>query len=467
MKKIIATQTNEKKIFLSPDQLTMAKGLRESINGALKDAKAGEDYTVPKKLKTEIKRLDAGIQEGIWTAPGLDDRGQHTPCARELQKDLEKTEMDPGQVMVCFRDKGSLLDYKAVDRTVDRSDILKARISHFGLKDAATDELSFEDLDEEMFGQIVAYLQHGSVPKKGIYTHLYIAARTLFLDEFANELFDDIKRKGLGVETAKALFGLGETQEFTNTDLNNNSDWTDIPEELKALAIETLQKSPLGVKEFFEELTGKESILFHDIDLTQDDGVRIKTCCALLSVKGVKSVLSKISPTEVEDLKAELNLIFGEAGIRLIDEDNEINRNGVLVNLDIAQQIALIIYLVEKHPNASPELKEVIGLYNLRASRAVCTKLNDTGLKKDQRDGGKEVWWFWTGEKWVNGQGEEAYPEPDIISINHFSKEEKAISQTDRFCNRDILYDGWLGFTPDFHNGYGAMVVAGLSPSAL
>jgi len=437
-------------VSTSPLPVSTADELRNGVNLAFQNA-----------LKaTQLNNKDA--QEAIWTAPGLDNKGNTTPSAKELLKDTEKTVMGQDQVMVCFRnEQGALLGYKEVERGVlELSDVLKEKLSNRGMQDVSKDELSLKNLDEERFDQLVAYLQYGSVPKKGIYVDLYLTAHQYGMQVLATELLTDIETKGLDVETAKGLFGL---QEFTQADLNKikNETFNGIPDELKILAIKALEKSLFGVREFLEELTVSESKnLLYEVDLTQDEG-EIKTHCAVMTVDGVQNVLGNILGRAVVDLKAELNSIFQQAGVptRPIGINDNIDQNGVLVNLDLPQQIALITYLVKPYPH----LKERIGFYNLRASKAVSTELRKKGLSEDPNDSGKRISWFWPLQK----DQEKARPEASIVSGSDFSLEDNTISHSNHFCFRNIPYGEWNGLPLDFHGDDGAMVVAGLYPFAL
>jgi len=383
--------------------------------------------------------------------------------------------LDDSQILVVIGGEWVSADKQVLEQTDVWGAMLSSRMSSIKEGESGKIDLT-EIMDMVTFKQVYAYLtlKHSSTMENAYNLYMALDSRlekneSKIIRGFLQDRYEFIKAN-IDVEFAKSILNIQETETLGHAllEAKEKEELIGVPKALIPLAIETLRKLVFGVKEFFKELTGSDSnILLHEVELPQDTGDSIKTCCAVLSVKGVKSVLSKIKKTEVVDLKAELNSIFDMAGVRKIDKDDLIDQKGVLVNLDLAQQIALISHLVEHQPNTSPELKEAIGLYNLRASIQVYQKLKAVGLHNAQEGAAREVLWFWTGEKWVMGQGEEAYPGPHIISINHVSKEEKAINQTDCFCVRYIDNGYWDKFAQDDHIGNGCVVVAGPYPSAL
>jgi len=161
------------------------------------------------------------------------------------------------------------------------------------------------------------------------------------------------------------------------------------------------------------------------------------TLSVILTYKGVRSI------------GIDLNTVFKGCGGR--EEFNEKTdvRNGVLVNLDLYQQVALLKAIIEK----KPELADVLGLYNLRGSRKVYEVLSRAGVPSQLR-----IWWMWTGERYIKGQNDEgSYPEEDIVTLPNPSK-----LKGSRFADRVIGCDYWFGNYPVSHYDDGAVVLGAL-----
>ena len=106
----------------------------------------------------------------------------------------------------------------------------------------------------------------------------------------------------------------------------------------------------------------------------------------------------------------------------------------MIVNLDAYQQAALAKHLQAK---VRPELKNKVGFYNLRASRTVYEKLNAKDVHHT-----KDIWWFWTGDKFDASREESQYAAPEKMvspdNMVNFFKDKNSL-----LCCRPVNVYGW------------------------
>ena len=162
-----------------------------------------------------------------------------------------------------------------------------------------------------------------------------------------------------------------------------------------------------------------------------------KTLSVILTYEGVRS------------LRIDLNTVFkGCGGKEVFNEGTDV-KNGVLVNLDLYQQVALLKAIIEK----KPELAQVLGLYNLRGSIKVYEVLSKAGVPSQLR-----IWWMWTGERYIEGQNDEgSYPEAGIVTLENLFA-----LKGYRFVYSYINNVYWNHNLPDYLSVIGAAVFGAL-----
>jgi hypothetical protein len=225
-----------------------------------------------------------------------------------------------------------------------------------------------------------------------------------------------------------------------------------------------LNKKTIAVKE-----SDRGQIIRVTADMTPAELAEVQaTVSRLLSARTLQGILSQIGrvyEVPFSDGRSTFGVILTYEGVRSIGIDlntlfkccggrEEFNektdvRNGVLVNLDLYQQVALLKAIIE----IKQELADVLGLYNLRGSRKVYEALSRAGIL-----GQLGIWWMWTGERYIVGQNSEwAYPEEEIVTLLSLSA---LISN--RFGIRGLIIEGWYQGYPNLHNFNGAAVFGAL-----
>ncbi len=132
----------------------------------------------------------------------------------------------------------------------------------------------------------------------------------------------------------------------------------------------------------------------------------------------------------IEDLT---EVFVGVEGLR--QESGE--KNGFIVDVDLHQQKALLAAIV--NVGAIHELPlHSLGFYNLRGSRKLYDVLNAQGFY-----GRTNILWIWTGEKYVPNQAEDAYPEPEILTLDSIGE-----IRDGRFCLRYVGNGLWYDDAP-------------------
>ena len=168
------------------------------------------------------------------------------------------------------------------------------------------------------------------------------------------------------------------------------------------------------------------------------------TLACVVTLEGIKKVFGCNTD---EEITTTLNTIFqGCGGKETFNQATDVC-NGILVNLDFYQQVALLRAIAQKHP----ELADMFGLYNLRGARKVYEVLNTASLHRTHR-----IFWFWTGEKYVPSQTDDKYPAEGLLPASSIDK-----IKGNRFCVRDINYVHWDNDDPDYHGDDGAFVLGG------
>ena len=143
------------------------------------------------------------------------------------------------------------------------------------------------------------------------------------------------------------------------------------------------------------------------------------TLSVILTYKGIRS------------LGIDLNTVFkGCGGKEVFNEQTDV-KNGVLVNLNLYQQVALLKAIIGK----KPELAQVLGLYNLRGSRKVYEVLSKAGVPRQLN-----IWWMWTGERYIQELQELDYPEERIVTLSSLHA-----LKGNRFVGRFIDIGNWGG----------------------
>ena len=168
----------------------------------------------------------------------------------------------------------------------------------------------------------------------------------------------------------------------------------------------------------------------HDVPL----GANKNSVAVLLKLAEVKTFLGVENLTEVFARVEGLRQESGE-------------KNGFIADVDLDQQRALLAAIVSQEPG----LKDVFGFYNLRGSRKLYKVLSVQGFCN--RTG---IYWVWTGEKHVPNQAEEAYPQPEILTLNNIGE----ISNSHFVCRR-VDNDLWDDDHPAGHDDDGGVVLAG------
>jgi len=189
-----------------------------------------------------------------------------------------------------------------------------------------------------------------------------------------------------------------------------------------------------------------------EVRLKPDEKTELLTVAGVLTVEGTLEFLRNIDvgpedgQTDNQILIKKLNKILPDK--HQMEEGRCISRNKILVNFDFYQQIALAEYLN-------------VRLYNLKGSEAVYKVLKQAGLRKSVQQGGKRVHWFFTGEQYANTRNLNTYNSAGIVKANEIGFN-GVIQPGHRFCYRNIVNGYWLNLNPDYRNGGGAVVLAGL-----
>ena len=160
---------------------------------------------------------------------------------------------------------------------------------------------------------------------------------------------------------------------------------------------------------------------------------------------GRKTLSVILTDERIRCLGIDLNTVFKGCGGKEVFSREKDVKNGVLVNLDLYQQVALLKAIIEKEP----ELTQVLGLYNLRGSRKVYEALSRAGIL-----GQLGIWWMWTGERYIKGQDdEEAYPREGIIILANMPT-----LKGSRFADRGLGTGSWDKNFPSIRNKGGATI---------
>ncbi len=122
-------------------------------------------------------------------------------------------------------------------------------------------------------------------------------------------------------------------------------------------------------------------------------------------------------------------------------------KNGFIVDVDLYQQRALLAAIVAKEPR----LKDVFGFYNLQGSRKLYEVLSAQGFC-----GRTGIYWVWTGEKHVPDQAEDAYPEPEILTLDSIGE-----IRDGHFVCRCVDSGRWNGSRPADRVDGGGVVLGG------
>lgn len=148
-------------------------------------------------------------------------------------------------------------------------------------------------------------------------------------------------------------------------------------------------------------------------------------------------------PTKALVITAKGIKDFGMDVEQMFPRKNVINKLGLVVNLSLREQVQLLARIIE----LKPELRETIGLYNLKGAKAVYSVLNDANLHGKMNASS----WFWTGEKYA-GVCEEPYPEEGIITMSQMKKSEG------NFCYLSTYGGAWYDRNQDKSDEGGAVV---------
>lgn len=111
----------------------------------------------------------------------------------------------------------------------------------------------------------------------------------------------------------------------------------------------------------------------------------------------------------VRSLGIDFNRVFIGCGGKEGFEERTDVKNGILVNLDLFQELALLKEIVRLRP----ELREVLGLYNSGGSKKVYEVLHREGVPKELG-----FRFMWTGEIFTKGIPDTAYDTPKILTVN-------------------------------------------------
>ena len=165
-----------------------------------------------------------------------------------------------------------------------------------------------------------------------------------------------------------------------------------------------------------------------------------KTTAVMLTFEGVKTFL------EVDDVDG-IKEVIRKHGAEIEGGMGIVNEHGILVRLNLYEQVALLRAIVEK----KPELASVLGFYNLRGSRKVYKV-----MRKAEAYNKLNAQWIWTGQRHIQGKHEEGlYPEEAIVSLGDLGSLEGNL-----FCCRFVDdIDFWLAIDPDGHYNNGVVVL--------
>jgi hypothetical protein len=119
-------------------------------------------------------------------------------------------------------------------------------------------------------------------------------------------------------------------------------------------------------------------------------------------------------------------------------------QQGILVDINFYQVKAILQEISKQQPK--------IGLSNLRGSRKVHEVLNKACVYNE-----KEIYAFWTGEKYVGYGDESKYSPEGFIMVSELN-----ILSNTRFCDRGIFDDGWFDLDPSSHFDLRAVVLGSL-----
>ncbi|HAR64061.1 MAG: hypothetical protein DKM50_14105 [Candidatus Margulisiibacteriota bacterium] len=198
--------------------------------------------------------------------------------------------------------------------------------------------------------------------------------------------------------------------------------------EQRALLINTAKQFNLEATTEVKQVNVLDILRTIGITYDVDHSNGLKTTAVMLTADGVKQ------------LGIDLDTVFNGCSKKTYDV-----KNGILVNLDLYQQKALLDAIIAKQP----ELADKLGFYNLKGSKAVYEKLN-----KENVHNKNDIWWFWTGERYTGNNKHDSYPAPKIITsseINDF--------KNSRFCHRNIDDGKGYDYNPDFYRNDGAVVL--------
>ncbi|MFC1617036.1 hypothetical protein ACFL2K_02335 [Candidatus Margulisiibacteriota bacterium] len=194
------------------------------------------------------------------------------------------------------------------------------------------------------------------------------------------------------------------------------------PRNLKKLLIKKLdcqQCQKMTVKKLFEILGQTKTRKFtYEVKFRK---AKITTACV-------------VTYYGITKLQIDVNAAFKVCGLKEnFSEKKNVNKQGLLVNLNLYQQVAILKAIIAKYSY----LKGKIGFYNLKGSRKAYEVLHEAKLHKE------EMWWFWTGEKYIEKsmREESKYPKENLVEPNKLKG---------RFCYRDIGNYYW-GVLPSNH----------------
>ena len=138
----------------------------------------------------------------------------------------------------------------------------------------------------------------------------------------------------------------------------------------------------------------------------------------------------------------------------------QVRTNGtlkIMVDMDLYQQKALLKAIVAK----APQLRTVLGFYNLKASRKVHDVYKNKPFVGNAND---KIWWIWLAEVFNPAHGnandpvaEAKYPDDGIITLENSNPDYQMqdFAPDKRFVLRYIVNGDWRGNDPQNHDDLG------------
>ncbi len=174
-------------------------------------------------------------------------------------------------------------------------------------------------------------------------------------------------------------------------------------------------------------------------EVRMSDGTRTMAC--VLTLEGVSR------------FGIDLNSVFSGCGgpREGFSEKENINKQGVLVHLDLYQQVALLRAIIRQRP----ELVDKVGLYNLRSGKKAREVLHRANAYNTH--GTRGYMWFFTGEQYKGTRDESRYAPEGMVKVSELGS-----LKGHSLCGRGVGNGNWDNLKAEGHNVDGVVMLEGL-----